>query len=159
MRLAHRRLLMLITDGVDQQECLLLRGGFEEEGAIVFTTAPAEYLAVESWHEGHPGVDIEVDMPFETVADVEFDGIILPDGVLSTEALRANEQVRDLLRAYYEASRPIFASGNAAEILYGSDLISDTVLVREGTPLETFIEEAVSVLAEPRVRWPVPTPS
>ena len=148
MRLAGKQLLLLISDGVDQEEVELLRKGFEEENAVVSITSPAEYLTVESIYNGRRGKDIYIDIPFESVKSLYFDGLIIPDGLISNEKLAKNRQVLDLIKYFHLRKLPIFASGEAVQLLYESEVLSEQILVREGTPLTHFLDQAVAVLLD-----------
>lgn len=141
---------MLVADGIDQQECDLLRRGFEEEGAEVFCTTHVDYVTVETVLHGARGRDLVIDLPFEAVELERFDGLILPDGYLAAMASQEDDRVIDLIQSFHEKGLPIFASGKAVDLLYRSEVLSDCVLVREGTPLTSFISQAVNVLSEGR---------
>lgn len=156
MRLPNRKLLMIVADGVDQLECDQLRIGFEDEGARLFCATPGEYIAVETIAGNRRGKDILIDVPFEMILLERFDGLIIPDGLLSSAAFSENDEIIDLVQRFHEHGLPIFASGRAVEVLYRSRVLSQCILVREGEPIGVFINQAVQVLLDAGERYLTP---
>jgi len=148
MRLAGKTVLILVTDGVEEEEYKQLRRAFESEYAQVFTTTPQEYLSVESIKDGHRGEDITVDLSFDSVLSLAVNALVIPDGLLSTTALCENLEVLDFVYTLHQREVPIFASGEAARLLYASHVLSEQVVVREGTSLPYFLNQAVKVMIE-----------
>jgi protease I len=158
MRLSAKRLVMLVCDGVDEQEYEQLRRAFEDEGARVLVTSPQPYGSVESLSGPRRGRDVLIDLPFEAVSEYEFDGLILPEGLLAVEEMRKDSRVLDLIFSFHQAGLPIFASGSASQLLYASRVLSEQILVREGTAMDDFVDQAVGVLLDrPLVRVPRPS--
>lgn len=148
MKLLGKQLLLLVTDGVDQEEFEELKSGFEEEQAVVLVSTPSHHLTVETVRDSRRGREITVDLPFEAINHHIFDGLIIPDGVLSTELLRKEVKVMELIHRFYREKLPLFASGNAVQLLYDSQVLSDHILVRESGPLGFFVEQAVGMLVD-----------
>lgn len=146
MRLIGKTLLMLVCDGVDREEVELLHQALEREHAQVLLTSPQDYLMVETISNGRRGADLTVDVTFESVQELKIDAVIIPDGLLSTDGLRHDLRVIEFLHASHKRGIPLFASGNAVQLLYDSKVLSQQVVVREGTPLNVFIDQAVEVL-------------
>jgi putative intracellular protease/amidase len=141
-------LLIVVCDGVEQGEVDMLRKGFEREHARVLVASPQEFLTVETVAAGRRGQDITVDLTFEAAETMRFDAVIIPDGPLSTEALRKDLRVVAFLQQCHERGMSIFASGNAVRLLYDSGVLSQRIVVREGTPLNVFFDRAVDVLLD-----------
>jgi putative intracellular protease/amidase len=154
MRLAGKKLLLLITDGVDETEFDQIKQGFLSENAVVYVTTPQEYLTVESVTGTRRGKDIIVDLPFEAVASSQFDGLIIPDGLLSTDRLKKDPRVLELVYTFHQRRLPIFASGLAVQLLYESQVLSEQIVVREGTPMRNFLDQAVEVLLDYEIPRP-----
>ncbi|MBU6389595.1 DJ-1/PfpI family protein [Patescibacteria group bacterium] len=148
MRLIGKKLLLLVTDGVDEEEFDELKEGFEAERAEVLVTTPQEFITVETVKEGKRGKDIEVDLPFEMVDSQQFDGLIIPDGLISAELLRKDMRVLNLVFMFNQQKLPIFASGSAVDVLYDSQVLSNSILIREGTPMSQFLSQAVGILLD-----------
>ena len=152
MRLSGKKLLLLVSDGIDEAEFHLLKSGFEKEQASVLTTAPQGYGSVETVCDGRRGTDIAIDLPLEMVAEVAFSGLIIPDGLLSTQGLLKSPEAVRLVQDFHAKNLPIFTSGNAVQLLYESQILSPQLLIREGTALNVFLDQAVAVLLDSPVR-------
>jgi putative intracellular protease/amidase len=148
MKLVGKKLLMLVSDGVEQQEFEELKNGFEKEMAEVFCTSPQEYMNVETVANFRRGKDLSIDFPIEAVEPDAFDGLIIPDGLLSVDLLRRDHRVIELVRNFHHLQLPVFASGRAVEILYESGTLPEQVLVRDHGPLDTFVEDAIQLLLD-----------
>lgn len=148
MKLRSKKLLCLVADGTDAKDYLQLRRLFEQEGAEILVASTAAYSTVETVEEGKRGADIPIDLSLDTVAPNLFDGVLIPDGNLAVHALADKPEVQSTLFACHVAGLPIFASGEAVELLYTSSVLSRLVLVRQGTPTGEFINHATHLLLD-----------
>ena len=139
---------MVVVDGTNFNEAMDLKRGFEQEGALVLIATPQPDLIVEAL-KGDEGErsHIVVDLPFDAVAEHEFEGLLLPEGVERVEGDEALALER-LVNSFYRRNRPIFASGRASQFLEGDVPFAKTVVVREGSPIEGFMKEAVNALMD-----------
>ena len=139
---------MLVIDGVEEDEVKQLKSGFEAEQAEVLLTTPQEFYMIETVANGRRGEDIAMDIPFEALDQLEFDGLVIPGGVISTELLRKSDEVSILVKDFHSKNLPIFASGSSSEILYDCNILSHQIVVREGSPLPAFLDQAVEALLD-----------
>ena len=139
---------MIITDGVEEEEVITLREEFERERAKLIITAPHEYLHIETVREGKRGASFLVDIPLEAVEVNQYAALVIPDGILSTELLCRDERVLDLVQTFHQNGQPIFASGAAIKLLHDCHVLSDQIVVREGSSLGAFVDKAVEVLLD-----------
>jgi len=145
MKLQYTILLMLISDGVDENEYTFLREAFEREGAEVLTMSALPYETIESVFCGQRGKDILVDLPLLKGYSTDFSGVVIPDGPLSVQQLAEDTMVREFIRWCHGAQKPIFASGGAAVLLEDSET-PPIVQVDAGTSLQSFLLYASDVL-------------
>ena len=147
MQLLGKTILMVAVDGIDREEVLQLKRGFEEEGALVLSTTPQPYIVVSMAAGEEKKRELVVDVPFEAVAEYEFEGLLLPDGVE-----KAGEEefplVVKLVDSFYRRRKPIFASGGSSRFLREAGALPPSVVVREGTAIEGFLEQAVEALSD-----------
>ena len=148
MRLIGKHILMIVTDGVDRDEYVQLKEGFESEQATVIVTSPQNYLTVETIQDGRRGEDILIDVPFDALEGIQFDGLVIPDGILSSDFLKKDKRVLHMVLQFHKKRLPIFASGNAVQVLYETQVLFSQVVVRESTPLPQFLDKAVEVLLD-----------
>lgn len=146
---------MLITDGVDYNECTQLQSGFGDEGAKVMLTTPHAFLTIETV-EGHKrGPDLTIDIDMDMVEREGFDGLIIPHGVLSTGMLKEDARVLQLITNFYREVKPIFASGNSVELLYNCHILPRQVVVRDSDTISAFVEKAVGFMEDKEPPKPV----
>jgi len=146
MKLIGKKILLMVSDGVEQDEYEMLKKRFEGEMAEVFCTSPQDYLTIESVKELRRGKDITLDFPIDAVEAEHFDALVIPDGLLSTDLLKHSEVAVDLVKQFHSLRKPIFASGRAVELLLESNALPDPIMVREETPLPLFIDQAIEML-------------
>jgi putative intracellular protease/amidase len=139
---------MLLADGVDLQECEQLRRLFEEEGAGVFATSFGMFPSVETVADNRRGRDLLIDIPWEALVFERFDGLIIPDGAACANQIKDERRAVELVRSFHQGGLPIFASGQAVAVLYRSHVLSECVLVREGEPIVSFVNQAVGILLD-----------
>ena len=139
-QLEGKRIAFLATDGVEQIE---LTQPWE---AIKAAGADVELLSI---HDGHiqgmnhidKGDTFEVD---ELVADADvadYDGLVLPAGVVNPDQLRMDESAVQFVRAFIDSSKPV------AAICHGPWTLVEAGVVRGRTltswpSLQTDIENA-----------------
>lgn len=137
---------MLVNDGVEYNDYIGLKDGFQAEGAVVSVVSPQKYTRVETVDGYKRGEDIEADSSIDSIFGENYDGLIIPGGVLSTGLLKEDARVLKLVTSFHTLGKPIFASGNSVELLYESHVLPRQILVREGSPMTGFIGRAVTVL-------------
>ena len=148
MKLHGMQLLMLVSDGVHYDEVCRLRNGFEREYAEVFVTSPHAFLSIETVCQNRRGSDLVIDFPLEAASTMHFNGLIIPDGTLSSDLLAREVSVHRLVRAFHEACLPIFASGEAVAVLRESGILAENILLRDLAPIDLFIEQAIALLID-----------
>jgi len=108
-KLDGKKIAFLATDGVENSELTEPWKAVKEAGGT------PELVSLE---EGEiQGVENELDkrdrFPVDTlVADADpsdYDGLVLPGGVVNPDALRANDDAVDFVRSFAEANKPIGA--------------------------------------------------
>src|SRR6188472_40257 len=107
-QLDGKKIAFVATDGVEQVELTDPWEAVKNEGA------QPELLSLEDGqiqgfqHLDH-GDKFDVD---KTVADADpndYDGLVLPGGVANPDFLRADDNVRKFVRAFFEAGKPVGA--------------------------------------------------
>jgi len=107
-KLDGKTIAFLATDGVEQVELTEPWKAVEEAGGT------PRLVSLESGHiQGFNHLDkadtFEVD---ETAADADasrYDGLVLPGGVANPDFLRADQDAVDLVRAFFDAGKPVAA--------------------------------------------------
>ena len=122
-RLQGKKIAILATDGFEQSELLKPRAALDEAGATTEIVS-LKGGSIKAWNEGNWGETVKVD---RTVADADaddYDGLMLPGGVLNPDKLRLHEEAVEFARAFFEAGKPV------AAICHGPQLLIEAEVVR-----------------------------
>jgi protease I len=117
------RVAALITDGFEQVELTEPRKALEADGAAVDVVSP-EKTDVRGWNRGEWGEHVRVDCRLETAHAADYDALLLPGGVINSDHLRTNQTVRQWVRHFFAAGKPI------AVICHGAWPLIDAGVVR-----------------------------
>jgi protease I len=102
--LANKRVLILVGDIYEDLELWYPKLRLEEAGAVVVLAGPEEGVTYLGKH-GYPCVS---DACIGDMIEADFDGIVLPGGFMP-DKLRRDPKVKDLIKEFDEACKPIAA--------------------------------------------------
>jgi protease I len=106
--LSGKRIAALVDDGFEQVELTEPKKAFEAAGATVDIVSPQKEK-VKGWQHTKWGDELPVDQPLERARESEYDGLLLPGGVMNPDRLRANTQAVDFVRGFVQSGKPIAA--------------------------------------------------
>jgi protease I len=106
--LKGKRIAAMVTDGFEQVELFEPRRALEQAGAQVEVIAPAGG-EVRGWNHKEWGESTRVDRTLEEVSGDEFDGLLLPGGVINPDKLRTIPAAVEFVRRMFEAGKPVAA--------------------------------------------------
>src|SRR5579871_644012 len=98
-RLDGKRIAILATDGVEQVELLKPRQALHEAGAQAQVVAPNSGN-IQGWNHDQKGESIPVDRTLAQANPDEFDGLLLPGGVMNPDTLRTIPDAVRFVRAF-----------------------------------------------------------
>jgi len=107
-RLTGKRIAALVDNGFEQVELTAPKKALEVEGARVDVVSP-QPGKVKGWQHTAWGDEIAVDRPLRDAQPDDYDGLLLPGGVMNPDRLRMNEQAVRFVRAFVDARKPIAA--------------------------------------------------
>jgi protease I len=99
---------VLATDGVEQVELTEPVKALKEAGATVEVISNKDG-EIQGFQHHDKGNKIPVDTPLEEADPAEFDGLVLPGGVINPDALRLVPEAIDFIRHFVEQNKPIGA--------------------------------------------------
>ena len=104
--LSGKKVAILITHGVEQDELTGPREALEEAGATTQIVSP-ESDRVKGWNHTDWGEEFEVDIAIERADAANFDALLLPGGVMNPDRLRMNKKAVDFVRDFFEQGKPV----------------------------------------------------
>jgi protease I len=106
--LKGKRVAFLATDMVEQVELTGPWKALEDAGAELELVSIKDG-EIQGFNHYDKADTFEVDKTVEEVSASDYDGLVLPGGVVNPDALRADETAVEFVRSFAEASKPIGA--------------------------------------------------
>ena len=105
-RLAGKRIAILVENGFEQVELTSPKEALEQAGAKVDVVSPVDGK-VKGWEHTDWGDELPVDVRLENANPADYDGLVLPGGVMNPDKLRVNEKALRFVRAFFESGKPV----------------------------------------------------
>jgi protease I len=125
--LVGKRIAFLATDGVEQIELTQPWEAMKEAGADVELLSIHEG-SIQGMNHSDKADTFEVD---ELVADsdvADYDGLVLPGGVVNPDRLRMDSSAVQFVRAFYDSAKPIAAICHGPWTLVEADVVRGLTL-------------------------------
>jgi len=121
-RLQGFKVAILVTDGFEQVEMERPRKALQDAGASTVLVAP-KTGKVQGMNHTDKGDTFAVDRALADADPADFDGVLLPGGVVNADSLRMEPKAREFVQAMEKLGKPI------AVICHGSWLLVSAGLV------------------------------
>jgi protease I len=124
--LAGCKVAVLAVDGFEQAELLEPKRALTQAGAEVHVVSvkPGTIQGFKHLDKGH---EVAVDMTFDQADPGDYDGVVLPGGVVNGDAIRLIPQAQAFVRAVHKANKPV------AVICHGGWLPISAGIVKDHT--------------------------
>lgn len=106
--LTGKTIAVVATDGFEQVELTKPVDALREAGAEVVIVSPKSG-EIQGFNHHDKGDTVAVDRSISAVRAGDFDGLLLPGGVISPDALRLEKDAIAFIRGFVEAGKPIAA--------------------------------------------------
>jgi protease I len=117
---------ILVDNGFEQSELTEPRKALGEAGAKTQVVSPQENR-VRGWDHDHWGIEVPVDLWLDDADESDFDGLLLPGGVINPDHLRMNPTAVDFVKSFIDAGKPV------AAICHGPWMLVETGAVKGRT--------------------------
>ncbi len=138
--LTGTRIAMLATDGVERVELTEPRRALEAAGATVELLAPSAG-SIQSMDHQEKSERLQVDRKVSEADPREYDGLVLPGGVVNADKLRIDREAVRFTRALLDSGTPIGVICHGPWILIETGLLRGRVLTSYPT-LRTDLRNA-----------------
>jgi protease I len=118
-----KRVAILATDGFEQVELLEPRKALDDAGAETVLVS-LDAGQVKGWDSNDWGQSVNVDKTLDEVQASEFDGLLLPGGVMNPDKLRTIPKAVEFVRDFMVSGKPVGA------ICHGPWLLVEAGVVR-----------------------------
>lgn len=122
-QLNNRNIAVLSESGFEETELTSPVERLKQEGATVhiISSKSGKIQAMKGDHEWT--IEVNVD---KTIAEAEpenYDGLLIPGGVLNPDALRKNDQAVAFVKAFFSAGKPVAAICHGPQVLITAEVV------------------------------------
>ena len=128
--LKNLKVAILTENGFEQSELTSPKEAMEKAGVTVQIVSPQK-SEVKAWDKGDWGITLPVDVQIEDAKADDFDGLLLPGGVLNPDQLRTNKKAIAFIKQFMEAGKPV------AAICHGPQSLVETGMI-EGREMTSY---------------------
>lgn len=124
VQLSNRKVLVLVSNGVDEAVMSAVQRDMLKTGAAVKTVGTETGL-VNSWNSETNGWGLyfPVDQQIGQTLGSDFDALIVPAGARSIQKLAGNPHAERILSSFITAGKPMIFMGDAVELLAKLDMV------------------------------------
>lgn len=115
-QLNDKKIAILATDGFEEVELSEPRKALKEAGAETHIVSPKED-SIKAWDHDHWSDDYDVDVSLDRAKPDEYDGLLIPGGVINPDQLRTNEKAIQFVKHFLHEGKPIAAICHGPQIL------------------------------------------
>ncbi len=121
--LTNKTIAILTDNGFEEEELTSPKKALEEAGATVHIVSMQEKM-VKAWSHDHWGIEVAVDVPLNTANSDNYDGLMIPGGVMNPDKMRAETDYVSYVQEFLETGKPIAAICHAPHLLIETGMIS-----------------------------------
>jgi protease I len=125
--LTGKKIAILVDQGFEQVELLKPRKALNKVGAQTKIVSPQDG-EVRAWNMKRWGKSVAVDIPLESADPAQFDGLLLPGGVMNPDKLRMNPKAVEFVKHFFDAGKPVAAICHGPWTLVEADVVKDRTL-------------------------------
>ncbi|HEV8659484.1 MAG TPA: type 1 glutamine amidotransferase domain-containing protein [Thermoanaerobaculia bacterium] len=120
--LKGKRIAILATDGFEQIELTSPREALEKAGATCVVISPKSGEIQGFKHRDKTG-KVKVDLEMSKANAAEFDGVLLPGGVINGDALRIDKNAQKFVQEMERSGKPIMVICHGPWLLVSAGLV------------------------------------
>ncbi len=114
--LKNKKVAVLVDNGFEEVEFTQPIEALKQAGATVEVVSPQKEK-VKAWAKTDWGKEYEVDVVLTDAEASNYDGLVLPGGVMNPDKLRMNEEAVAFASKFFEEGKPIAAICHAPWLL------------------------------------------
>lgn len=119
-----KRVAILTENGFEEVELTSPKKALEDAGAEVDIVSSAKNEKVRGWKSGNWSSEIQVDKHVEDVSVDDYDGLMIPGGVINPDKMRRQEAFIRFAKNFIQSGKPV------ATICHGPQLLIETDALR-----------------------------
>ena len=139
-KLEGKKIAILATDGFEQSELEKPKKALEDEGATTHIVS-IESGSIKGWKHTDWGDKVDVDVKLSDAQPKDYDGLLLPGGVMNPDKLRANPDAVDFVAAFMREGKPVAAICHGPWTLIETGLLKGRKMTSYGS-IKTDLKNA-----------------
>lgn len=138
-----KKVAILATDGFEEVELTSPLEAMKKEGfeSHLISDKPGQ---IKAWDKDHWSKEYDVDKTIDQVNVEEYDGLLLPGGVINPDTLRTNQDALNLIVEFFKAKKPVAAICHGPQLLISAGVVSG----RKMTSFKSIKDDLVNAGAE-----------
>ena len=126
--LNNKIIAVLAENGFEETELTSPAQRLKEEGATVhiISSRAGTIQAMKGDHDWT--IEVDVDKMISEVSADDYQGLLLPGGVLNPDALRQDEAAIAFVKAFFEAGKPVAAICHGPQVLITAGVVAGRTL-------------------------------
>jgi protease I len=132
-KLNNKTIAVIAENGFEETELTSPVQRLKEEGATVhiISSKPGKIQAMKNDHDWT--VEVDVDKVFTEVRADDYQGLVIPGGVLNPDSLRKNEDTIKLVKDFFDAGKPVASICHGPQVLITAEVVKDRKLTSTKT--------------------------
>lgn len=123
-KLTGKKIAILTEDGFEEIELTSPKEALEEAGAEVHIVSPkTDKVRAKEGDEWKGNYAVDVQLKDAAVAD--YDGLLIPGGVINPDKIRTNKDALHFVRSFFEHKKPVAAICHGPQVLISADVVKD----------------------------------
>ena len=120
--LKNKKIAILATDGFEQSELFKPLEKLKEAGADVHIVS-LKNGEIKGWDKDNWGKSIKVDKTLDQVKAEDYNGLMLPGGLINPDTLRQEEKAITFVKDFFKQHKPVAAICHAPQLLIEADVV------------------------------------
>lgn len=122
-QLNNRNIAVLSESGFEETELTSPVERLKQEGATVhiISSKSGKIQAMKGDHEWT--IEVNVDKTIAEANPENYDGLLIPGGVLNPDALRKNDQAVAFVKSFFSAGKPVAAICHGPQVLITAEVV------------------------------------
>ncbi|WP_026896743.1 type 1 glutamine amidotransferase domain-containing protein [Daejeonella oryzae] len=120
--LKNRKIAILTENGFEESELISPKRALEEAGATVHIISPQKdkvrAMKDHEWSENY-----SVDVTLSEAKAENYDGLLLPGGVINPDQLRGNKEAVKFVKDFFDAGKPVAAICHGPQTLIEAGVV------------------------------------
>lgn len=126
-QLKDLKVAILTENGFEQVELTSPKEAMEQAGVTVHIVSPQK-REVKAWDVDKWGITLPVDVSLDDANPDDYDGLMLPGGVLNPDKLRANARAVEFVEHFLESGKPVAAICHGPQTLIETGMLKDRTM-------------------------------